>query len=166
MKFLVLVLFGGGFLVLTGIALPFLLRFLLLQWAVGLIGSVAQSILKWIGDILYACISIFGVALVGAIIVGLSLQIGMILANHDPNGVVNSTIPILAAFLSFFVIVAMRSWQWNGQRDHARRGPLTGSEVEFTKAEPIPVRLQRRKRRLVANRLAPFARWRSTSRKS
>lgn len=112
MKFLVLLVFGGGFLVLAGMVLSFLLRFFLLQWGVELVGHVAQSILQWIGGILHAGISIFGVALVGAFIIGLGLQISMTIIIGGTNGGADPTMPILVTFLSFFVIVAVRGWQW------------------------------------------------------
>lgn len=129
MKFLVLLVFGGGFLVLAGMALSFLLRFLLLQWGVGLVGRVAQSILRWIGGVLHAVISIFGVALVGAFIGGLGLQIGMTFIIGGVNDAVDPTMPILIAFLSFFVIVAVRGWQWRARRNGKKAGALARSEI-------------------------------------
>jgi hypothetical protein len=123
MKYLVELVFGIGFFGLGAIALTFFLRFILLTWAVRLMGRIVQSFLIFLKRLCHALIFIFAPALLGAFVVGLALQIGANAAATGPEASADPTMPVLIAFLTFFVTVAVRSWQWNARR-HRRTGPL------------------------------------------
>lgn len=116
MKYLVELVFGIGFFGLSAIALTFFLRFLLLTWAVRLVSHVVQSILLFMKRLSHALIFIFGPAVLGGFIIGLVLQFGVSLATSNGNSSADPTIPVLLAFLGFFVIVAVRAWQWSVHR--------------------------------------------------
>jgi hypothetical protein len=121
MRYLVELVFGIGFFGLGAIALTFFLRFILLTWAVRLAGRIIQSILGFTKRLCHALIFIFGPALLGAFIIGFALESGANLTAGGGNASADPTQPILLAFLSFFVIVAFRAWQWNSRRNRAKR---------------------------------------------
>ncbi|MDE1914903.1 MAG: hypothetical protein KGJ57_00040 [Sphingomonadales bacterium] len=113
MKYLVELVFGIGFFGLSVIVLTFFLRFLLLTWAVRTVGRVVHGVLGFMKRLCHALIFIFGPALLGGFIVGTGLGAGEHAMGNGGNGATDPTQTILLAFLSFFVIVAFRAWQWN-----------------------------------------------------
>jgi hypothetical protein len=118
MRYVVELVFAVSFLGLGGMALFFFLRFLLLTWMVQVVGNVAHGVLHLIKSILRALIFVFGPAVLGAFIIGLGLQIAMNLNASGGNSSTDPTTPVLIAFLAFFVIVAVRGWQWTARRHH------------------------------------------------
>ena len=76
MKYLVELVFGIGFFGLGAIALTFILRFILLTWAVRLAGRIINSILGFTKRLCHALIFIFGPALLGGFIIGFTLESG------------------------------------------------------------------------------------------
>lgn len=131
MKYLVELVFGIGFFGLGAIALTFFLRFLLLTWAVRLVGRIIQSILSFTRRLCHAVIFIFGPAMLGGFIVGLGLQ----LAFSSGNTSVDPVQPVLLAFLAFFVIIAFRAWQWNSRGSSAKPGRSELASSKF--ASPV-----------------------------
>lgn len=128
MKYLVELLFGIGFFGLGAIALSFLLRFLLLAWAVRLAGRIIQSIMGFVNRLCHALIFVLGPAVLGGFIIGVALQSGANLTSSSGNSSADPTQPVLLAFLSFFVIVAFRAWQWSKRKDRTSRDlPATNS---------------------------------------
>jgi len=117
MKYLVELVFGVGFFGLAAIALSFALRFLLLTWAVRLIGHVVRTMFQFIKHMLHTAIYIFGTALLGGLIVGFGLQVGMNLAVGSSDKPADSTMPVLLGFLAFFMLVAVRGWQWRARHN-------------------------------------------------
>ncbi|KUR74209.1 hypothetical protein [Novosphingobium sp. Fuku2-ISO-50] len=117
MKYLVELVFGVGFLGLAAMVLSFALRFLLLTWAVRVVGNVVQGVLGLIKTIIRALIFVFGPAVLGGFVIGLALQIGMNLNLGGGTTSADSTMPVLVAFLAFFMIVAVRGWQWQARRN-------------------------------------------------
>jgi hypothetical protein len=118
MGYLFELVFAVGFLGLGAMALFFFLRVLLLTWMVQIVGNVVHGVLRLIKSILHASIFVFGPAVLGAFIVGLGLQIGLNLDASGGNSSADPTMPVLIAFLAFFVIVALRGWQWKARRHH------------------------------------------------
>ena len=151
MKYLVELVFGIGFFGLGAIALTFILRFILLTWAVRLAGRIIQSVLGFVKRLCHAVVFIFGPALLGGFIIGFALQSSANLTAGGGSVSADSTQPILLAFLSFFVIVAFRAWQWNSRRNCAKPqspepksgkagsvtdGPITDAWARATKLAP------------------------------
>lgn len=120
MKYLVELVFGIGVFGLGAIALTFFLRFLLLTWAVRLAGRLIQSILGFVKRLCYALIFVFGPAMLGGFIIGVALQSGANLTASS-NSSADPTQPVLLAFLGFFVIVAVRAWQWSKRKGRTSR---------------------------------------------
>ncbi len=116
MKYLVELVFGVGYLGLAAMVLSFVLRFLLLTWAVQVVGNVVQGVLDLIKTAIRALIFVFGPAVLGGFVVGLALQIGMNLSMGGVTTSADPTMPVLVAFLAFFIIVAVRGWQWSALR--------------------------------------------------
>lgn len=115
MGYLVELVFGIGFFGLGAIALTFFLRFLLLTWAVRIVGRVVQGILGFVKRLCHALIFILGPALLGGFIIGTGFGVGEN-ATSSSNGSADPMQPVLLAFLGFFVIVAVRAWQWNSRQ--------------------------------------------------
>lgn len=141
MKYLVELVFGVGFLGLCGMVLFFFLRFLLLAWAVQVAGHVVKSTLHLIGRILHALFFVVGTAFVGAFIVGFALQIAMNVAAGG-NASASPVMPVLSGFLAFFVLLALRGWQWrarhNRQKATASVGPEVGDADEASEQADYP----------------------------
>lgn len=116
MKYLVELVFGIGFFGIAAIALTFFLRFLLLTWAVRIIGGVIQGILRFVMRLCHALVFIFGPALLGGFIIGIGLGVGETATSNSSTGSAGPMQPVLLAFLGFFVIVAIRAWQWNSRQ--------------------------------------------------
>jgi hypothetical protein len=108
--------FAVGFMGLGGMALLFFLRFLLLTWLVQVVGNAVQSVSRLIKTIIYTLIFVFGPAVLGAFIIGLGLQFIVVLYANGSNSSADPTMPILLAFLAFFIIIAVRAWQWSARR--------------------------------------------------
>lgn len=134
MKYLVVLVFGAGFLGLSFMLLSFVLRFFLLTWGVRLVGGVAQSVLRFAKELIYALIFVFGTAILGAFIVTLGLQLALTYAAGGENA--DPTMPVLWGFLAFFVIVAVRGLQWRARRNRQRVVTLAGPEAGDTGEVP------------------------------
>ena len=138
MGYLFELVFAVGVLGLGGMALFFFLRFLLLTWMVQIVGNVVHGVLRLIKSILHALIFVFGPAVLGAFIAGLGLQIGLNLDASGGNSSADPTMPVLIAFLAFFVIVAVRGWQWTARRHHQNAPVQEVAEADDTIEAPGP----------------------------
>ncbi len=134
MKYLVELVFGIGFFGLGAIALTFLLRFLLLTWAVRIVGRIVYSILGFVKRLCHALIFIFGPALLGGFIIGIGLGVGENATSNSSTGSAGPMQPVLLAFLGFFVIVAIRAWQWNSRQN--RTGPESPEQKSGNAGSP------------------------------
>jgi hypothetical protein len=137
MGYLFELVFAVGVLGLGGMALLFFLRFLLLTWMVRIVSNVVHGVLQLIRSILHALIFVFGAAVLGAFIIGLGLQIGLNLDAGGGNSA-DPTMPVLIAFLAFFVIVAVRGWQWRARRHHQNAPVQEAAEADDTIEGPGP----------------------------
>lgn len=138
MRYLFELVFAVGVLGLGGMALLFFLRFLLLAWMVQIVGHLVHGVLRLIKSMLHALIFVFGPAVLGAFIVGLGLQIGLNLDASGGNSSADPTMPVLIAFLAFFVIVAVRGWQWTARRRHLNAPVQEAAEADDTIEAPGP----------------------------
>jgi hypothetical protein len=136
MKYLVELVFGVGFLGLAAMVLSFVLRFLLLRWAVRLIGRVVMAVLRFVQHMLHAVIYIFGIALLGAFIVGFGLQVGMNLAMGGAGKSADPTMAVLVALLAFFLLVALRGWQWRARHSRQQTAMLVGPVADDAAETP------------------------------
>jgi hypothetical protein len=117
MRFVIEFVLAAGLLGLSGVALIFLLRLMLLTWLVQVVAQALQGMLSLIKSFLSAIIFVLVPAALGGFIVGITLQIVMNLASLSAGGEsANPTMPLLVAFLTFFVIVATRTWRWKASR--------------------------------------------------
>lgn len=133
MGYLVELVFGIGFFGLGAIALTFFLRFLLLTWAVRIVGRVVQGILGFVKRLCHALIFIFGPALLGGFIIGTGLGVREN-ATSSSDGSADPIQPVLLAFLGFFVIVAIRAWQWNSRQN--RTAPKSTEQKSVNVSSP------------------------------
>ncbi|QSR17444.1 hypothetical protein [Novosphingobium sp. KA1] len=114
MKYVLEAVFSLGFLVLGGMAIFLLMRFIIMVWVVRVAERVILGTLNLIKSILFALIFVFAPAILGAFIIALGLQIA--LNASSPTGSGDPTMPVLIGLLSFFAILAMRIWQWQARR--------------------------------------------------
>lgn len=138
MKYLVELVLGVGLLALGGMALFFSLRFLLLVWIVQVARHVVQNILRMFKTVLHALIFVIGTAVVGAFVIGLGLQIGANLIAGGADKSADPTMPVLVAFLAFFVIVAVRGWQWSARCNRLPDGPEVSDAAETSEPADYP----------------------------
>lgn len=118
MRYLVVLLFGAGFFGLAFMLLSFALRFFLLTWCARLVGGVVQSVLRFATELIHLLVFVFGTALLGAFIIALGLQLALTYVAEGESA--DPTMPLLWGVLAFFVIVAVRSVQWNVRRNRRR----------------------------------------------
>lgn len=138
MKYLVELVFGIGFFGLGAMALFFFLRFLLLTWAVRVVGNVVHGVLGLMKTVIHALIFVFGPAVLGSFIIGLALQISMNLTMGGGTTSADPTMPVLIAFLAFFVIVAVRGWQWQARRHRPNMLPQGATPTGHAAEAPEP----------------------------
>lgn len=134
MKYLVVLVFGAGFFGLAFMLLSFALRFFLLTWGVRLVGGVVQSVLRFATELIHLLVFVFGTALLGAFIITLGLQLALTYVAEGESA--DPTMPLLWGVLAFFVIVAVRSVQWNVRRNRQKVVTSAGPEARDTDEVP------------------------------